>query len=283
MPLIPALLALSLLAQQPPAFPNSQNCTGGVAGAVDLCLADREFAQAEGAQAGSDRTRHLQAALDLYRKAASATNDQATKIKALDAATRTLDAKHLNDPAALELTLRELIRVAPNDLQFMFRLSRVQEEQGELEAAEDTLLAAHRQQPQELDPYKMLAQFYARRATAISNQIAQAQGPSSTATDIPGTPDKDGIYRVGGGVPPPQRADIPRYPAEAKAAGVGGVVLAEVVVNEQGAVADVKITRSVPMLDDAAIETVKQWRFRPSVVNGQAVSTRMVVTVTFAD
>jgi hypothetical protein len=77
MPLIPALLALSLLAQQPPAFPNSQNCTGGVAGAVDLCLADREFAQAEGAQAGSDRTRHLQAALDLYRKAASATNDQA--------------------------------------------------------------------------------------------------------------------------------------------------------------------------------------------------------------
>jgi tetratricopeptide (TPR) repeat protein len=208
----PALLALSLATQQPSGSTNGPNCTGGVAGAVDLCLADREFAQAEAAQPGAERIKHLQAALDLYRKAASAANDSAMKIKALDAATRTLDAKHLNDPAALELTFRELIGIAPNDLQFMFRLSRVQEEQGELEAAEDTLLAAHRQQPQELDPYKMLAQFYARRATAISNQLAQAKGPSQTATDIPGTPDKDGIYRVGGGVPPPQRADIPRYP-----------------------------------------------------------------------
>jgi hypothetical protein len=81
----------------------------------------------------------------------------------------------------------------------------------------------------------MLAQFYARRATAISSQMAQAKG-SPTATDIPGTPDKEGIYRVVGGVPPPQRMDIPRYPPDAKAAGVGGVVLAEVVVNEQGVV-----------------------------------------------
>jgi TonB family protein len=282
MSIAPVLLAFLLLAQQPSTPVSSPNCTGGVAGAVDLCLADREFAQAEAVQAGADRTRHLQAALDLYRKAASAANDEATKIKALDAATQTLDAKHLNDSTALELTLRELIRIAPNDLQFMFRLSRVQEEQDEIEAAEDTLLAAHRQQPQELDPYEMLAQFYARRATAISSQMAQAKG-SPTATDIPATPDKDGIYRVGGGVPPPQRMDIPRYPPDAKAAGVGGVVLAEVVVNEQGVVADAKIVRSVPMLDDAALETVKQWRFRPSVVNGQPVPTRMVVTLTFAE
>lgn len=113
------------------------NCTGGVAGAADICLADREAAQAETVQ-GAERTRHLQAALDLYRKTASAANDPSTKIKALDAATRTLDAKHLNDPSALELTLRELIGLAPNDLQFMFRLSKVQEEQGELQASEDT-------------------------------------------------------------------------------------------------------------------------------------------------
>jgi TonB family protein len=250
---------------------------------VDLCLADREFIQAEAAPAGADRTRHLHAALELYRKAASAANDSATKIKALDAATRTLDARHLNDPGALELTLRELIGIAPNDLRFMFRLSRVQEDQGELEGAEDTLLAAHRQQPRELDPYKMLAQFYARRATAIAAQIAQAKGPSPTPNDIVGTPDRDGIYRVGGGVPPPQRADIPRYPEEAKAAGIDGVVQAEVVVNEQGVVADAKVVRSVPMLDEAALETVRQWRFRPSVVNGKPVPTRMVVTVTFAN
>ena len=283
MPFASALLAISLLSQQSSPALTTSNCTVGVAGAVDFCLADREFAQAEAAQPGADRTKHLQTALDLYRRAASAANDSAAKIRALDAATRILDDKHLNNPAALELTLRELIGIAPNDLQFMFRLAKVQEDQGELEGAEDTLLAARRQQPQELDPYKMLAQFYARRATVISNQIKQAAGLSPTATDIPGTPDKDGIYRVGSGVPPPQRADIPRYPPEAKAAGVGGVVLAEVVVNEEGAVADAKIIRSVPILDEAALETVRQWRFRPSVVNGQPVPIRMVVTVTFAD
>jgi TonB family protein len=274
-----ALLALSLLVQQAPN--NGPNCTGGVAGAADICLADRETAQAETVQ-GAERTRHLQAALDLYRKAASAANDPSTKIKALDAATRTLDTKHLNDPSALELTLRELIGLAPNDLQFMFRLSKVQEEQGEIAAAEDTILAAHRQHPQELEPYKMLAQFYARRATAMSKQIADAHGPSPTAADILGTPDTNGIYRVGGGVPPPQRADTPRYPEEAKAAGIEGVVLAEVVVSEQGVVTDAKIVRSIPMLDEAALETVRQWRFRPAVVNGQPVPARMVVTVMFA-
>ena len=271
------LLALLLLQQSGPI----PNCAGGV-GAADICLADREFAQAETLR-GTERTRHLQAALELYRKAASATNDSAMKIKALDAATRALDANHLNDPGALELTLRELISLAPNELDFLFRLSKVQEDQGEFEAAEDTLLAAHHQQPQELTPYKMLAQFYARRATAISNQLAQAKGPSSTTSDIPGTPDKDGIYRVGGGVPPPQRMDIPRYPEEAKAAGISGVVLAEVVVDEAGTVADAKIVRSVPMLDEAALETVRQWRFRPAVVNGKAVPARMVVTLTFVE
>ena len=168
-----ALLAFSLMVQQAPN--NGPNCTGGVAGAADICQADREAAQAETVQ-GAERRRHLQAALDLYRKAASAANDPSTKIKALDAATRTLDARHLNEPAALELTLRELVGLAPNDLQFMFRLSKVQEEQEELQAAEDTLLAAHRQQPQELEPYKMLAQFYARRATAISRQMETSSG-----------------------------------------------------------------------------------------------------------
>lgn len=275
----PVLLAASLLAQQPAV---SINCTGGVAGIAEMCAGDREFAQADATKDATERDQHLHAALDLYRKAASGTNDSATKIKALDASTHTLDAKHLNDPAALELILRELIGLAPNDLQFLFRLSKVQEDQGELEAAEDTLLAAHHQQPQELDPYKMLAQFYARRATAISSQIAQAKGPSPTAKDIPGAPDKDGIYRVGGGVPPPQRVENPVYPEDAQAAGIAGAVQAEIVVDETGIVTDAMIVKSVPLLDDAALNAVKGWHFRPAIVNGQPVPVRMVVTVTFS-
>ncbi len=210
----PALLGLLLLAQQLPAPP--VNCTSNAAGIADICLADREFAQAETARTAAERTRHLQAALDLYRKGASAANDPITKIAALDAATRTVDATHLNDPAALELILRDLIGFAPNNLQFMFRLAKVQEDQGALDSAEDTLLAARRQQPQELETYRRLAQFYARRATALSNQITQAKPQA----DIAGGPDKEGVYRIGPGMIPPQRADTPLYPEEAKAAGV---------------------------------------------------------------
>ena len=138
----------------------------------------------------------------------------------------------------------------------MFRLARLQEGEGQTDAAEDTLLTARRQQPRELDPYKMLAQFYARRATALSAEAVQAKPPNPT--DVAGTPDKDGIYRVGGDVQSPRRTDIPRYPDEAKAAGITGVVTAEIVVDEEGRVAEAKIVRSVPMLDDAALATVRQ-------------------------
>ena len=278
-----AFLALSLLAQQP-SIPTAggANCVSGVAGAADLCLADREAAQADAAAQGGDRTRHLHAAHDLYRKATSTANDAGVKVRALDAAARMLDSTHLNDPSALELTLRDLIALAPNNLQFLFRLSKVQEDQGEIDAAEETLLAARRQQPQELDAYKMLAQFYARRATALSKDIAQAKEPSP-AGDISETPDKDGVYRVGGGVKPPTRLnDVPRYPAEAKAAGIEGSVLVEVVVNEQGSVADAKVVRSIPLLDEAALESVRQWHFDPSVVNGKPVPVKMIVTLRFS-
>ncbi|HTI43673.1 MAG TPA: energy transducer TonB [Vicinamibacterales bacterium] len=274
---VAALLAVRLFVQQPSTPAAGANCTAGPAGAADICQAEQEFAQADNARAAADRRRHLQAALDLYRKAASAANDTALKITALDEATRVLDAMHLNDPAALELTLRDLIGLAPNDLRFMFRLATVEEDQGELDSAEETLLSARRQQPQELEPYRMLAQFYARRATRLSNQTAQAK----PAADSPGVPDKDGVYRIGPGMTPPQRADTPLYPEDAKAAGVSGMVAVEIVVNEQGVVADAKVVRSVPLLDEAAVDTVRQWRFRPSRVNGQPVPVRMVVNVMF--
>jgi protein TonB len=60
-------------------------------------------------------------------------------------------------------------------------------------------------------------------------------------------------------------------------------VLVEVVVDERGGVAAAKVVRSVPMLDDAALESVKQWHFQPSILNGQPVPVRMVVTIVFAE
>ncbi len=44
---------------------------------------------------------------------------------------------------------------------------------------------------------------------------------------------------------------------------------------------DVKILRSVPLLDDAAVEAVRQWEYTPTLLNGVPVPVIMTVTVNF--
>jgi protein TonB len=73
----------------------------------------------------------------------------------------------------------------------------------------------------------------------------------------------------------------PNYPAIAKKAGVSGVVIVEAIIAVDGKVMDVKVLRSVPLLDQAAIDAVKQWEFEPAVQGGQAVRMRLTVTVQF--
>jgi len=90
--------------------------------------------------------------------------------------------------------------------------------------------------------------------------------------------------RVGGLVRAPQKIKdaAPRYPAIAQAAGVQGRVILEAVISEEGAVRDVRVLRSEPLLDDAAVEAVRQWRFTPTLLNGQPVPVVMTVTVAFS-
>jgi protein TonB len=71
------------------------------------------------------------------------------------------------------------------------------------------------------------------------------------------------------------------YPAVAQAARVQGVVILEAVISGSGNVTDVKILRSVPLLDDAAIEAVRQWTYTPTLLNGVPVPIIMTVTVNF--
>jgi periplasmic protein TonB len=90
--------------------------------------------------------------------------------------------------------------------------------------------------------------------------------------------------RVGGNVRPPQRLhDVPpQYPAIARSARVSGVVILEAVIGEDGTVGDVRVLRSIPLLDQAAIDAVKQWRFSPTLLNNRAIPVVMTVTVNFA-
>ena len=89
---------------------------------------------------------------------------------------------------------------------------------------------------------------------------------------------------VGGSLKPPVKIkDVrPVYPADAVAARIEGIVLIEATINPAGTVADMKILRSVPMLDQAALDAVRQWVYEPTILGDRAVSVIMTVTLNFA-
>ena len=89
--------------------------------------------------------------------------------------------------------------------------------------------------------------------------------------------------RVGGNISPPAKVtDVPPvYPTVAQAARVQGVVILEAVIGSDGRVTDVKVLRSVALLDDAAIAAVRQWEYMPTLLNGVPVPVIMTVTVNF--
>ncbi len=89
--------------------------------------------------------------------------------------------------------------------------------------------------------------------------------------------------RVGGIIRAPQKVhDVaPRYPVVAQQSRVQGFVILEAVISEDGAVQSLRVLRSQPLLDAAAVEAVRQWRFTPTLLNGQPVPVVMTVTVNF--
>ena len=60
-------------------------------------------------------------------------------------------------------------------------------------------------------------------------------------------------------------------PAIALQAGVRGVVILEIIIAADGQVSDAKVLRSIPLLDAAAIEAARKWRYQPTLLNGAPV------------
>jgi protein TonB len=102
-----------------------------------------------------------------------------------------------------------------------------------------------------------------------------APGPHAPAPSAP--------VRVGGTLATPRRIvdASPVMPDAARQAGITGVVILEITIGPDGRVRDAKVLRSIPLLDQAAIDTARQWRYEPTLLNGVPVPVIMTVTVNF--
>jgi len=253
---------------------------GMSAATTQICLAETELARGESAQKdGQEWRRHIEAAATLYKRSLGLPADEIIKSTAIERLLRIFDVPMLNNQAEMLAAFGELIALRPTDVEPLFRLAKYQELQISPDAAEETLLSARRLQPTEIKTFQNLAQFYARRAGVMH---ANAQKQDVQEQTVPGSPDKNGVYQVGGGITPPRRFGNAVYPVEAMAADIDGVVTAEITVNEQGIVADARVLKSNPVLDEAALKAVREWRYDPTMVDGRAVPVKMTVTVNFS-
>jgi protein TonB len=81
--------------------------------------------------------------------------------------------------------------------------------------------------------------------------------------------------------PTPIRMVKPAYPRIAMSARVQGDVLIELVIDEQGKVSNATIVRSIPLLDQAALDAVRQWEFTPTMIDNVPVPVIVTTSVGF--
>lgn len=73
----------------------------------------------------------------------------------------------------------------------------------------------------------------------------------------------------------------PAYPAEAKAQHIQGTVVLKAIIDKEGNVASLEVVSGHPMLVPPAIEGVKQWKYKPYLLNGDPVEVETQVTVNY--
>jgi protein TonB len=113
-----------------------------------------------------------------------------------------------------------------------------------------------------------------------SNALAGISAPSVAAPPPPAAP---APVRVGGDVKPPRLVStvLPIYPAMAKTAGIQGSVVIQTSVEKDGSIKDSKVVSGPPMLRQAALDALRQWKYQPGTLNGEPVPVEITVTIQF--
>lgn len=103
--------------------------------------------------------------------------------------------------------------------------------------------------------------------------------PPAGAPPMSAPPLPAGAVRAGGNIVPPRKIHNvdPVMPDLARSASVSGTVILEITIGVDGGVSDARVLRSIPLLDQAALDAVRQWKYEPTLLNGQPVP--VIITV----
>ena len=120
----------------------------------------------------------------------------------------------------------------------------------------------------------------------IVDGVIMGAPPSMDPLPLPPAPPQGKLpqrVRVGGSV---QHAILirqvrPRYPALAEQARIQGTVILEAIISQQGLVKNLRVIRGHPLLIRRAVEAVRRWRYKPTVLNGVPVEVITRITVRF--
>jgi protein TonB len=116
--------------------------------------------------------------------------------------------------------------------------------------------------------------------------IGSSQGSVASAIPVPVPPRVPLAahpVRIGGEV---QQANLivqikPQYPILAKQAGIQGAVVLEAVISRGGTIVNLKVISGHPFLIQGALEAVRQWRYKPTLLNNEPVEVLTTITVNF--
>ena len=190
----------------------------------------------------------------------------------------------VSDQARVEEQLRAA-RTSLDDqrrLEAEYRASLAQSARAaaEAQAAADQLReAARRLDRSNREPEQATSAEVSREPASTNNGSRPLVSPSGRApVQALGA---NGARIPGLQMPVVTKSPKPEYPPEAKEARLQGTVVLEALVDERGRVADARVRRGVAQLDQAALDTAKQWEFKPATLNGEAVPVIVVLEMEF--
>jgi len=133
---------------------------------------------------------------------------------------------------------------------------------------------------------KPLAPVILKKVTIVREGQPLPPAPGSSATAVGGISPQEGLPKSitippGVAVGLNETHKSPVYPVEAKKAGVAGTVVLAATISTSGLVEDLHVISGPELLQQAALDAVKDWRYRPYLLNGQPVEVKTQINVIF--